>query len=216
MSENKEKKAVIFDLDGTLVHSLPDICGALNMIRARRGEPKFTETEVREHIGKGARHLVKSCFPDVVDDKALELITKEYRDNCTNHPHMGGHLYPGVKETLVELRGRGYLLAVATNKPTAAAIASLNYYLPGFGFEWVAGPERVSEKKPHPAHLTEVMEKIGVFSVATLYVGDSQVDLEVAERAGVKFLAAGFGFGKVVGGIRLGQFSDLLSHLTVV
>lgn len=191
------KRAVVFDLDGTLIHTLPDIVGNLNRLRQHFGFPPMPSVDVQPFIGKGAEYLIRHTFPNATTEVKVSEIIAKYVEYNTQMPHMGGYLYAGVVETLAELRKRGFKLAIATNKPTEAALRTLRAYLPDTEFDWIAGPERVSAKKPNAAHLLEVLAKIDVHPEDAFYVGDDPVDLQTATAANVKFFGAGWGFGGV-------------------
>lgn len=207
--------AFLFDLDGTLVDSLADICNVLNDVRHSRGLTPWPFEQIRPFIGKGADYLIRNCFPELLAEEhaaALDL----YREIYLRNPERGGGLYPGVAETLARLRSNpNALVGVVTNKPGGVAEVTLAHYLPDFTFDLILGPEKVSAKKPNPHHLLEALEQLKVRPERALFVGDTDVDHECAVGAGVKFLAASFGFGgvEVSPPFRLLKFDDLLKHL---
>lgn len=205
---------VLFDLDGTLVNSLADICGNINRVREKRGLTPRPFGELTRFIGKGAEYLVAGSFPELPGSAVPELV-EAYRDEYLANPFLGGSVYPGVRVTLEALRGRGARLAVCTNKLSAVSEMTLDYYLPGFRFEAVYGPDRVSRKKPEPEHLLEPMRALGLSAGSTWFVGDDPVDAACAEAAGVGFFAAGYGFGgvKAAPESTLSAFTDLLAKL---
>lgn len=208
------KYGILFDLDGTLVDSLADICGNVNKVRASFGlAPIATEIMVK-FIGKGVEQLIHLSFPELNDAQRSGLIAK-YREHYAETPTMGGKTYPGVRETLETLKQRGIKLAIATNKATDIAHKTLAHYLPGIEFDLVAGPEKVSKRKPAPEHLTEVISQLGLEVENVCFIGDDPVDKQSAEAAGVMFLGAAYGFGgvPVQGSERLDQFSDLLGRI---
>lgn len=202
---------ILFDLDGTLVNSLPDIAGVVNLVRDMRGYQALSDEEVRVHIGKGVENLVRGTFPEVLPSQR-PLFVEDFKKVYYETPSMGGSLYPGVSETLEKLREiPGIKLAVVTNKPTIAAERTLAHYLPDFTFDEIAGPETVTEKKPSPVHLLEVIGRLNIPKESCWYIGDDEVDLECAAGARVRFLGACYGFGSVMvpRQIALGSFSEL-------
>jgi phosphoglycolate phosphatase len=206
--------AVLFDLDGTLIDSLADICGAINRVRQLHGFPERPITNLRTYIGKGVEYLIQGSFPEYPESRHAEIV-EEYRAFYLREPHHGGRVFPGVPEALARLRAEGIKLAIATNKSSLVAEKTLEYYLPNFPFELVAGPERVSRRKPDPAHLWEPLAKMGIAPQDAWFVGDDPVDEQCARAAGVRFLGAIYGIGgvQVPDSERLTQFSDLPAKL---
>ncbi len=209
------KFGILFDLDGTLVDSLADICGAINKVRAAYHLAPTANDVLVKFIGKGVEQLIHLSFPELTDPQRQGLVAK-YREYYAQSPGNGGKVYPGVRETLERLKKRGDIkLAVATNKATDIAHQTLEHYLPGIHFDIVAGPEMVSKRKPAPEHLTEVIAQLNLRPEDVWFIGDDPVDKQSAEAAGVKFLGATYGFGGVVveANQRLEQFSDLLTKI---
>jgi 2-phosphoglycolate phosphatase len=204
----------LFDLDGTLVNSLQDIAGVVNWVRESEGLVPLPGDVVRSHVGKGAENLLRGCFPGHSDVDRIRLLLA-FNERYLTTPSSGGELYPGVAEGLLRLKMGGGRIAIVTNKPTLAAKRTLEHYLPGFEFEEVAGPETVSRRKPHPAHLTEVIQRLGLDLQNCCFVGDDPVDAECAASAGVAFFGACYGFGnvEVPEPQRLECFEDLLAKL---
>ncbi len=203
---------ILLDLDGTLVDSLADICFHVNAVREANGLPRLSDAALRPAIGRGVEHLVREGIPELPPAKAPELIA-HFRKSYLENPHAGGRLYPGVRETLAYLRReRRIRLAIVTNKITSVARKSLEYYLPGFLFDDISGPDRVSAMKPDPRHLEEVMERIHVGCEDAWFVGDIEVDKQCAEASGTSFLAASYGFGGVAAAPdqRLWSFPEIL------
>ena len=209
---------ILFDLDGTLVNSLPDICGVVNAVRVAFHLPPLEQKVMATFIGRGVESLIQDCFPELSSEQRNGL-KAEYAKHYAASPTHGGALYPGVRKTLEKLRSYPNVrLGICTNKPTPIAIQTVEHYLPGFKFDYIAGPEAVSKRKPAPEHLTEVMTKLEVDPENTWFVGDDMVDFHSAQSAKVTFLAAGYGFGSVKGEPEwtLTQFYDLLLHVIPV
>ncbi len=205
--------AILFDLDGTLVDSLSDIAGIVNHTRGAHGLSPIPIDTIRGFIGRGLEHLIAGTFPEIEPEKLREL-GADYHRYYLEHPYSTGALYPGVRETLYVLRQRpGLKLGVVTNKPSLVADKTLAHYLPGLHFDIVAGPERVSHRKPDPRHLLDALVRIETRPADALYLGDDPVDAQCAEAAGVRFLGAGYGFGGVEVGEEqmLRAFPDLLN-----
>ena len=213
--ENVNKTSILFDLDGTLIDSLPDIGGTLNLLRVRHGLPILPISGIRVFIGKGVEFLIEGCFKEL-GPSAVSPLVEEYRTLYADNPHMGGALFPGVLETLTKLRRNpNVLLGIVTNKPSYVVGKTLDVYLPGFHFDEIAGPEDVTEKKPSPLHILEVLDRIGGSPENTWYIGDDPVDFECAQAAKVRFLGATYGIGnvEVPEAMRLRCFAELLEKI---
>ncbi|MBC7908186.1 MAG: phosphoglycolate phosphatase [Rhodospirillaceae bacterium] len=194
----RSKRAVIFDLDGTLIHSLPDLTAAINMTLAEHGRTPLTEADLGPMVGDGAHTLVERAFaargglpgPEVAP--FLERFLGHYEPNATvlTRP------YPHVAETLARLRAKGILLAVCTNKPTAATHQILAALELGAYFPVVIGGDDTPALKPNPAHLHTVLDRLGVGHDEAVMVGDSINDVLAAKGAGVTCIAVSFGYAR--------------------
>jgi phosphoglycolate phosphatase len=189
-------RAIVFDLDGTLIDSAPDIHAASNRLLATEGLPPMTLARVKDFIGKGVPHLV-SCLmaeAELGNDagRHAELVarfTAGYDDAVgLTQP------YPGVVAALDLLTADGWLLGVCTNKPVGPARSVLSHLglLEHFGA--VLGGDSVPTRKPDPAPLMATFAALGATSA--LYVGDSEVDAETAANAGLPFALYTLGYRK--------------------
>jgi phosphoglycolate phosphatase len=189
---------LIFDLDGTLVDSVPDLCDALNEVLHEHGYGPLSREIVRPMVGDGVAPLVIRGFAasgggEAEARAALPHYIALYEANATRH----SLLYPGVRETLVELRRRGYRTAVCTNKLQGATLAVLR----GFGidglFDGVAGGDRFAVRKPDPGHLTHLVDELGGSVACTAMIGDSEIDAATANAAGVPALLMSYGYARI-------------------
>ena len=190
-------KAFVFDMDGTILHTLPDLTVVTNRAMERMGYPLHTQEEVLTYVGNGAARLVnQACPPDVSDDdraytlKLWQQIYLDY-DNDLTAP------FPGIEETLRELRARGIRTAVLSNKFDAAVQELAEQYLPGL-FDIARGEIPPTPRKPDPTALLQVIEQLGVTPEETAYVGDTSVDYEVARNAGVMAVGVSWGYDKAL------------------
>lgn len=191
-----QRPALIFDLDGTLIHSAPDIHAVANAILAEHGKAPLDLATVTGFIGKGVPWLVHCLVRETGLDPALEpAIVEEFEArydaavNLTNP-------YPGVPEALEALKAAGHRLAVCTNKPISPARAVLEHVGLLDLFDHVQGGDMLPVKKPDPAPLHAVMEALGADTGSTLYIGDSETDAETAHRAQLPFLIYTEGYRK--------------------
>ena len=187
------KQLVIFDLDGTLVDSCADLATAVNLMRAHFGFPALAMEAIRGYVGNGVKMLVTRALrgTNVDVDEALQVQMPIYRAHAVDKTA----LYPGVYEGLRCLRERGYVLAVATNKPAESCDLILTHL--GI-FDWfiaVLAAGRCPVLKPAPDMINSIMETAGVTPDNTWVVGDNYTDLEAARRAGAKSIFVTYGYG---------------------
>ncbi|RAU20402.1 phosphoglycolate phosphatase [Paramagnetospirillum kuznetsovii] len=189
-------RAVLFDLDGTLIHSLPDLVAAVNRMLAAEGRPALESEAIKAMVGDGADALVSRAFaasgglpgPEVGPYLDRFMADYEPRSAETTRP------WPGVVETLEELRRRGLALAVCTNKPRAATHEVLGALGLAEYFHVVVASDDAPAIKPDPAHVRVILERLGVSADAAVMVGDSINDILSARRAGVRSVALSFGY----------------------
>lgn len=187
-------RAVLFDLDGTLVDSLDDLTDAVNHIREAFFHPPLTADAVRMKIGKGARNLVQQALPDVAEsgiDRALDMFLQFNRLHIADK----SRLYPGILETLHELAARDIKMAVISNKNEDLSALILQALGIHDLFESICGGDTYPESKPSPLPLLKVMEKLGIAPHECVMVGDSINDIEAGHRAGVASMACSWGYG---------------------
>lgn len=191
------KRAVLFDLDGTLIHSLPDLTAAINQILAAEGREPVTEAELGPMVGDGAHTLVERAFaargglPGPVAPLLARFLTYyEAHSTVLTHP------FAGVVETLIRLKQRGVLLAVCTNKPSAATVEILRALELEQYFAVVVGGDDTPALKPNPAHIDAVLTRLGVAREDAVMVGDSINDVLAAKGAGLPCIVVSFGYSR--------------------
>ena len=185
---------VIFDLDGTLVDSAPDLCSAVNHALAAVGLPIHDVEAVRRMIGEGQRVLIERAVTRAGGSiSQCDAVLPLFRAYYSAHLVEKTQLYPGVQTTLAELSPR-LPLAVATNKPGdwARRIAS-HFGLDGH-LRWVLGEDDVGARKPDPRLLLSLCERAGVSPDEALMVGDSAIDRAAAQAAGMRLAFCTYGF----------------------
>ncbi|MGB8812810.1 MAG: phosphoglycolate phosphatase [Paracoccaceae bacterium] len=187
---------VIFDLDGTLIDSAPDIHAASNRVLAQEGFADLSLAQVRSFIGKGVPHLVERLLDAVGEDPKgprhapmVARFTEGYEDA------VGLTLpYPGVREALAQLQAAGHVLGICTNKPVAPTRAVLAHLGMLDLFAAIYGGDSLPQRKPDPAPLHATHAALGGGPV--VYVGDSEVDAETAAAAGMRFAIYTEGYRK--------------------
>lgn len=187
---------VVFDLDGTLVDTGPDLTAALNHVLGSFGRAAVPEATVKDMVGHGARKLLErglaatgEMTPALID-AGFPIFIDYYRANICVHSRP----YPGVERALDALAAAGVTVAVCTNKPqglTELLLAALGWTE---RFAAVVGADAVPERKPHPDHLLTTIARAGGDAAATVYVGDSITDVDTAKAARVPVIAVSFGF----------------------
>ena len=188
---------LVFDLDGTLVDSVPDLTDALNKVLRERGHAPLSRAEVAPMVGDGVPALVARAFAARGGDAAeaaamLPGYIAIYEANATALTRP----YPGVPETLQQLRRLGYRTAVCTNKlqeATRRVLAGLD--LAGL-FDGVAGGDRYTVRKPDPGHLLRLIDELGGSPARAAMIGDSENDAAVAHAAGVPLILMRYGYGR--------------------
>ena len=192
--------ALLLDLDGTLVDSAPDLAAALNRLLADHGRAAVTLPAVKGMIGDGVPKLVERGFAAtgaVPASAALATAVERFKRDYEGALAVETRLFPGVPETLETLHGRGWRLAVATNKPQAASEQVLETFGLAPPIEAVAGGDRFAVRKPEAGHLLGTLELLGIAPEAAIMVGDSRNDVLSARNAGLPVIVMSYGYGKI-------------------
>lgn len=214
-SQSRRYEALVFDLDGTLIDSAPDIAAALNLVLERNGWPTQSVETVEKFIGFGARRLVHDLFVSLglpSDDVTIDAALKEYLDNYARTPADRTLFYPHVREDLEALRGDGIRLGICTNKPHELTVNILGILGIADLFDAIVGADIAPASKPDPAHLMAVAERMKLNGRSWAYVGDTMVDKTTAAAAGIPFYAVPWGGGRhidVEPSMRLTRLRDL-------
>lgn len=187
----------IFDLDGTLLQTLPDIRRAINEALKRCGyDYAFSLKEARALIGNGADMLVKRALKEKGDDiEAFAQLKAAYMPLYRDYQNLHAKPFNGMKEVLTFLKERGLQLFVATNKPNALAKFIVEDHFGKGLFTAIEGHEEGGPVKPDPLIVNRFVEKYGIDKSKTLFIGDSYVDVDTAQNAGVKSCLVTWGYG---------------------
>jgi phosphoglycolate phosphatase len=187
-------RLAVFDLDGTLVDSAPDIHAALDRLMAAQGRPGFARAEVTAMIGDGVRVLVERASAArslAFSEALLEAFTADYTARAAE----ATALFPGIATALDGLAAAGWALAVCTNKPAAATAALLGALGLEGRFAAVGGGDSFPVRKPDPGHLLGTLRQAGGDPGRAVMVGDHRNDVLAARGAGLPCLFAGWGYG---------------------
>ena len=178
--------AVIFDLDGTLIHSAPDLHAAANVMLAGLGRPALTLEQVTGFIGNGVPVLVERCIA-ATGGGSEPMALSRFSDAYDAAPTALTRAYPGVVGMLEHLAAAGARMAICTNKPEGPTRRILSDLGLERYFEAIVGGDSLPVRKPDPAPLLHAIEALGAELSETLYIGDSETDAETARRARCAF-----------------------------
>ncbi len=187
-------KIVIFDLDGTLLHSLPDIHYYVNKMLAHFGFPERSQNEVMQFIGNGAKNLVKRSLPDGVSEELVNKCHKYYNEIYTASNSPRTKLFDGVDSALKRLKERGYKLAILTNKPQITTDKIHSEYMTGLNLDMVVGQKDGVKIKPDPATTLSIISKLNGTADNTYFVGDGETDVLTATNSNTKGIAVLWGY----------------------
>jgi phosphoglycolate phosphatase len=193
---------VMFDLDGTLIETAPEICDAVNDTLKHFGLPEVTQDQVDRWIGHGTRELLIQALADVRKvtvetiraSDTLALIAAEFDRHYQRRCGTRSHLYPQVREVLHLLRHQGVKLAVVTNKEGRYTQTVLDAHQLAPLFDRVVSGDTLPTKKPDPAGIQSCLDQFQVPAVRALFVGDSSIDVATARNAGVPVWALPYGY----------------------
>lgn len=186
-------RGVLFDLDGTLLDSAPDMLATVNRMRVARGRAPMGLDAIRPHVSRGARAMASAAFPDVSADGVPALVPEFleiYGEELGRH----GQPFDGIEAMLAALEADGVRWGIVTNKPERLA----RDLLPMLGWDRrsgvLVGGDSLPERKPHPLPLLHAAEAIGVAASACAYVGDDRRDIDAARAAGMASVVALWGY----------------------
>lgn len=187
-------RAVLFDLDGTLLDTAPDLVGALNHVRASDGLPSVDVQDFSRHASRGARGLLQAAYPDL-DDSAIEQRVAPFLDHYSEHSWVDTRPLEGIEDLLAALDARGIPWGIVTNKIerlTMPIIARAGWKARA---AVVVGGDSAARSKPHPDPLLLACATLGLDPAEVLFFGDDERDLKAGIAAGCPVALAGFGYG---------------------
>lgn len=188
-------QGIIFDLDGTLLDTLEDLAGSMNTVLERMGWPTHPVDAYRWFVGNGVAILVQRALPEdqrreSIIEKCVQAMRTEYARRWAKQTR----LYAGVAELLKKLAAGNMPLNILTNKPDDAAQEMVRHFFPTTPFHIVAGAVADKPRKPDPTVALEMAQQLGIAPEATLFVGDSNTDMQTAKAAKMIALGAAWGF----------------------
>ena len=193
-------RAVLIDLDGTLMDTVPDLAEAANRMRADFGLPSLPVSRVSEYVGKGADVLVHRSLTDRMDGEVVPERFAPARAAFMRHYHaVNGRasvVFQGVPEALLRLRERGWRLACVTNKPSEFTLPLLQRAGLAALLDAVVSGDEVEHRKPHPQIVLQACSRLGVRPDETVMIGDSINDVLAARAAGVRVILVESGYNE--------------------
>jgi 2-phosphoglycolate phosphatase len=184
---------ILFDLDGTLLDTAPDMVGALNSLRLEHGLAPLPFAEVRAQVSHGSSRLVQTGFPEA-DTERLVLLQRRFLELYGAHLAAETRLFEGMDGVLLELSRRGLAVGIVTNKPGRLTEALLEQLGLRACFACVVSGDTLQERKPHPLPMLHAAKLAGAAPDACLYVGDAERDVRAAHAAGMRALVAVYGY----------------------
>lgn len=188
------KKLVLFDFDGTLADTAPDLGAAANVLRTRRGLPELPLDTFRAYASHGARGLLKAGLDMTPEhpeyEAAREEFLSEYEQGMTNR----STLFPGIRELLGTLQDNGYTWGIVTNKVEYLALPLVVHLGLYRHCAITVGGDTTPHPKPHPAPLLHAAEKTGFSPADAIYIGDDQRDIIAGQAAGMATVVAAYGY----------------------
>lgn len=186
-------KAIIFDLDGTILDTLEDLKNSANFALSKNGLPVRTIDEIRAFVGNGIRLLIERAVPENTDSGVVDSCFEDFKAHYKEHSADNTKPYEGIIALLEELKSKGVKLAVVSNKADFAVQSLVEKYFPDL-FDFAVGEREGIRRKPCPDSVNEAMNVLGVTSDEVFYVGDSEVDVETSHNAGVECVSVTWGF----------------------
>lgn len=192
-----ENTTIVFDLDGTLIDSAPDVCRALNRTLVPYGRRSHDVNETKEYLGQGARVLMEMALRKtgaVPTEDEIDHLTSVFLTDYAANPVVDSVIFPGVIDAITELKNRGAKLAICTNKPSITTAPVLEALGLDPYFDAIVCPDHVENRKPHGDHVRAAVRAVGGDLAQSVMVGDSENDIGAAINAGVPSVAVTFGY----------------------
>lgn len=189
-------KAVIFDLDGTLLNTIDDLADAMNTVLSKKGFSKHSVKDYKSLVGNGIENLVKNSLPvyfrgneEIVDD-CLKMFNSEYEELWNKK----SHLYNGINILLDNFDAANYKKCIFSNKPDEFVNRVVKHYYTKWDFDIVKGAKQGQPLKPDPSVVNDMLKELGLKKDECIYVGDTDTDMETGKSAGLFTIGAAWGF----------------------
>lgn len=186
-------KLYIFDLDGTILDTLTDLWLAVNYTMRRFGYPTLERDEVADRTGNGIARLVRLSLPSDADEDVQKVALATFKEYYVEHCADNTKPYEHIKEVILSLKNGGAKCAVISNKADEAVQKLAKDYFDGL-FDAVVGQKDGVRQKPYPDEVESVLDRLGIKKHDAVYIGDSEVDVQTANNAGIDLIAVSWGF----------------------
>ncbi|MCD7708396.1 MAG: HAD family hydrolase [Clostridiales bacterium] len=186
-------QAVVFDLDGTLLDTLVDLCEAVNFALRSCSQPEVSLNQVRQNVGNGIKNLVSHSLPDGEDNPCFDEVFSTFREYYDRHCLDHTVPYEGIVPLVRELNAQGMKMAIVSNKVDSAVKELAEKFFPD-EIKVAVGEREGIKRKPAPDTVNQALAELGVSASQAVYVGDSDVDLLTAQNAGLPCVSVTWGF----------------------
>lgn len=186
-------KLVIFDLDGTVLNTLNDLANAVNAALDMHNYPRHSVEDVRRFVGNGVAKLIRRAVPQEATDAQCAQVLNDFKACYQAHMNDLTAPYPGIEDLLKALKASGIKVGINSNKFDAALQGLCKLHFEGL-YDYAVGESQTTPKKPDPTAARRIMQATGVSAEETIYIGDSDVDLETARNAGTASAWVSWGF----------------------
>jgi phosphoglycolate phosphatase len=184
---------IIFDLDGTLLNTLDDLCDSVNAVMQNHGFPIRSLEEVRRFIGNGVGRLMRLAVPEECTDEEVAIYLKEFKEHYELNMENKTRPFDGIMELLLDLNRFNYNMAIVSNKfDVAVKVLAKTYF--GNLIPVAIGESANVRRKPAPDSVFTAIKELGAELEKTIYVGDSDIDVETAKNAGIPCIGVTWGF----------------------
>ncbi len=212
---------IIFDLDGTLVDTAPDLVRSLNHILNSEGLPSLSRDEVLPCVGHGARRMLERGFMTAgvtLSERDLDAHMETFLDHYSVNIAVESRPFPGATAAIAALRERGARLGICTNKLEGLSRKLLDELELSQYFEAIVGGDTLGVRKPDPGHLTGAIKRAGGEPVRAVMIGDSETDIRTAKAANIPMIAVNFGYAaepveSFGPDIVIGHYDELIGHI---
>lgn len=186
-------ESVVFDLDGTLLDTLGDLRDSVNFALRKNSLPTRSTEEIREFVGNGIRLLIERAVPENTSPEIVDKCFDDFKEYYKTHSAILTKAYDGIIDLMKVLKSKGIKIAVVSNKADFAVKILMEDYFGGL-YDCAYGERAGVEKKPAPDGVFGAMNEIGARKESTIYIGDSEVDIETAKNAGLPCVSVTWGF----------------------